>query len=78
MVAYLIADGIILQIAAVSDITKTFGRKIIKDLLSAKTEEGTDDVRGLVARDDTCEAVEAGAAHEVHEEGLDAVVLVVS
>ncbi len=35
-------------------------------------------MRGLIARDDTREAVEACAAHEVHEEGLDTVVLVVA
>ena len=35
-------------------------------------------MRSLVARNDTCEAVEAGAAHEVHKKGLDAVILVVA
>lgn len=78
LVADLIAQGVVLKIAAVGDIREVILCQIIKNLLTAETEEGTDDVRGLVARDDTCEAVEAGAAHEVHEEGLDAVVLVVA
>lgn len=78
LVADLITQGIVLGIGAVGDIGQTIIAEVGEDLLTRQTEERTHYLGGVVAGNDASEAMDAGAAHEVHEECFDTVISVVS
>lgn len=78
LVAYLIAQGVKVGVGGVGDVGQVVVGQIVEDLLAREAEQGADHVGLFVVGDDACKALDACASHEIHEEGLEGVVLVMA
>lgn len=78
LVAYLIAQGVKVGVGGVCDVGQVVVGQIVEDLLAREAEQGADHVGLFVVGDDACKALDACASHEIHEEGLEGVVLVMA
>ena len=69
---------VVIGIRTINDIAQVIVTQIVHDVVTTEAEEGTDDMRLLIEDHDAGETLDASAAHEVHEQRLNAVVLVMS